>query len=269
MPHQRCPDRDLLVDVALRGAAGESHAPSDHFRDCAVCGEEIASIRRSAESVWLAADAAAAAGTCLDDVDIAAVADGTAGAERDRAVAHLATCPSCRHRLATISRLLRDEGITRERRHLEASGQRLKWRTVAVGIGAAASLAGAFVAGGLLRTGLDTGSGSDGAESTHRDGVITSTVAPRILLPASAAATPDSLRWTSVPYADRYQVLVFGREGTLVWEPQTTDTAIALPAAVTGTPATYIWKVEARTGWDRWVASEWARFTVQPQEGGL
>lgn len=267
MLHHRCPDRDFLVDVALRGAAVEPHASSDHLRDCAACAEEIASLRRSAESVWLAADSPTA-GACLGDDDIAALADGTAGAERDRAVAHLANCPSCRHRLATVSRLLGDEVITSELQHLAAARLRPRWRALAVAVGAAASLAGAFVAGGLLRTGVDSGSGREGAESTHRNGVITSTVAPRLLPPASPTATPDSLRWTSVPYADRYQLLVFDREGTLVWEPQTTDTAIALPAAVTGTPATYIWKVEARTGWDRWVASEWARFTVQPQEGG-
>lgn len=79
---------------------------------------------------------------------------------------------------------------------------------------------------------------------------------------------PDSLRWTSVPYADRYQVLVFDREGSLVWEPQTTDTTAALPARLAAAPGTHLWKVEARTGWDRWVASEWARFTVRPAEGG-
>lgn len=217
-------------------------------------------------ALYLAADPSRS-GSCLDDGGISAVLDGTAGAERDGAIAHLATCPSCRHRLATVSRLLRDEGITRERQHLESAGHRRRWRIVAVAVGAAASLAGAFVAGGLLRSGPDTGSGNDGAESTHRDGVITSTVAPRILSPASPTATTDSLRWTSVPYADRYQVLVFDREGTLVWEPQVTDTAVALPTQLAGASGTYIWKVEARTGWDRWVASEWARFTVHAPGG--
>lgn len=267
MPHQRCPDRDFLVDVALRGAAVASHASSNHLRDCAACAEEIAWLRRSAEAVWLAADSPTA-GACLADNEIAALADGKPEAGRDRAVAHLAACPSCRHRLATISRLLGDAVITSELRHLEAAGPRPRWRALALAVGAAASLAGAFVAGGLLRSGLEKGSGDDGAESTHRDGVITSTVAPRLLPPASPTATPDSLHWTSVPYADRYQLLVFDREGRLAWEPQTTDTAVALPARLARAPGTYIWKVEARTGWDRWVASEWARFTVQPQEGG-
>ena len=208
-------------------------------------------------------------GACLDDGAIAALLEGTAGGERERSVSHLATCPSCRHRLATVSRLLRDDTIATERRHLDAARHRPGWRTAAVAIGAAASLAGAFVAGGLIRQGTGPSSDGGGAESTHRDGVITSTVAPRILPPSSTTATPDSLRWTSVPYADRYQVLVFDREGTLVWEPQTTDTAVAVPARLARVSSTYIWKVEARTGWDRWVASEWARFTVQPQEGGL
>lgn len=261
MPDSRCPDRDLLVELALPGTAGGRHAAADHVRDCPACHEEVAWLRRSADSVPLAADPSVS-GSCLGDEEIAALLDGTFGAERDQAVAHLATCRECRHRVASTSRLLGAESVSAERRRLEAADRRPGWRAVVITFGAAASLAGAFVAGGLLRPDTWAGRGAGGGESTHREGVITSTVAPRILPDGSPAVTPDTLRWTSVPYADRYQVLVFDREGTLVWEPQTTDTAVALPAAVTRAPATYIWKVEARTGWDRWVASEWARFTV-------
>ena len=102
-----------------------------------------------------------------------------------------------------------------------------------------------------------------GEASRHRESAITTTLAPQIAGPIGPATLADSLRWTSVPHADRYQVSVFDREGTLVWESQTRDTSLRLPARLRRAAASlYLWKVEARTGWDRWVASEWEQFTI-------
>ena len=69
--------------------------------------------------------------------------------------------------------------------------------------------------------------------------------------------------WTSVPRADRYRLTVFDRDGTVVWEAEGSDTAVALPRSILdGRGTALLWKVEARTGWDRWVASELIEFSV-------
>jgi hypothetical protein len=130
------------------------------------------------------------------------------------------------------------------------------------------ALAALAVTALLIRLAVDTGPIAVTSEtSRHRETAITTTVAPRIAGPIGRATTADSLRWTSVPHADRYQVLVFDREGTLIWQPHTGDTILPVPARLRRVGATtYIWKVEARTGWDRWVASEWEQFTIGPAD---
>jgi hypothetical protein len=99
----------------------------------------------------------------------------------------------------------------------------------------------------------------------HRQGVSATEIVPRIVPPDMPNTVPDTLRWTSVPFADRYQVLMFDRGGTLTWEAQTRDTAIALPRRLRTEAAAYLWKVEARTDWNRWVASEWAELAIPPR----
>ena len=48
-----------------------------------------------------------------------------------------------------------------------------------------------------------------------------------------------------------------------MWEVEGSDTAIAPPVSIAGQRGTaYLWKVEARTGWDRWVASELVEFSA-------
>jgi len=94
---------------------------------------------------------------------------------------------------------------------------------------------------------------------------MTTTVAPNLIAPIGAVAAADTFRWTSVPRADRYRLTVFDREGTAVWEAEGSDTAMGPPKSITGERGTaYLWKVEARTGWDRWVASELVEFSVAP-----
>ena len=93
---------------------------------------------------------------------------------------------------------------------------------------------------------------------------MTTTVAPSLIAPLGAMAA-DTFRWTSVPRADRYRLTVFDREGRTVWEVEGTDTAVARPDPLPRQRGTaYLWKVEARTGWDRWVASELVEFSAAP-----
>jgi hypothetical protein len=134
--------------------------------------------------------------------------------------------------------------------------------------GAAAALAAAVLAGVLLRPdGVPVPSAlHENASPPHRESAITTTIAPRILGPVGPAAAADSLVWTRVPNADRYRIRVFERDGTLAWDDHTRDTSVAIPRHLGGATANaYLWKVEARTGWDRWVGSQWQELEIRPE----
>ena len=91
---------------------------------------------------------------------------------------------------------------------------------------------------------------------------MTTTVAPTLIAPIGVTQATDSFTWTSVPKADRYRLTLFDRAGTMLWQAEGSDTAMAAPRSVViGESATLLWKVEARTGWDRWVESELIEFS--------
>jgi hypothetical protein len=74
----------------------------------------------------------------------------------------------------------------------------------------------------------------------------------------------DSLRWGTVPDADRYRVTLFSGAGEVLYEVQLTDTVALFPDSILLLPGRpYLWKVEARTGFDRWTASELMEFTLR------
>lgn len=99
----------------------------------------------------------------------------------------------------------------------------------------------------------------NGLSDIHRESSITTTVAPRTLSPANAAQPADSLRWTSVPTADLYRVRVWDTEGTVVFSGESARTSLGVPNGLR--PGTsYLWEVAARTGWDRWVSSDFVEF---------
>lgn len=71
------------------------------------------------------------------------------------------------------------------------------------------------------------------------------------------------LRWSPVAGADRYRVTVFDATGGVVYASESADTVLAFPDSITLVPgASYLWKVDARTGFDRWATSELAEFRV-------
>jgi len=52
----------------------------------------------------------------------------------------------------------------------------------------------------------------------------------------------------------------------VVYAAEATDTVVAFPDSVPLVPgAAYLWKVDARTGFDRWEASVLAEFRVAPE----
>jgi putative zinc finger protein len=183
----------------------------------------------------------------LSGEEVAAYLDrAVSESARARIEAHLDECDSCRDEVVDVWRLLRRRSATR------------RWLG-GVGIAAAAAAVVLTVqAGGL---GWLPG-------STYREDPGTSTASPMPIAPLGTVPGVHVMTWTSVPRADRYRVRLFDAGGAVLWETVIPDTSTAVPPTVVLTPAVaYYWKVEARTGFDRWAASELMRFTIaSPRE---
>jgi anti-sigma factor RsiW len=164
--------------------------------------------------------------------------------EQSRIEAHLADCEECRAEVVEVADLLRTQ--PRGRRYLS--------------VGLAAAAAAILVV--LVwphpenrRTELPG----------HREPPLTTSVAPTLVRPHAATTAVTEFVWTSVPQADRYRLALFDDAGVKVWETQTRDTSVAFPEGIhLRQGSSYFWKVEARTGWDRWVDSDLADFSVGP-----
>ena len=189
---------------------------------------------------------------CLAAETIAALADGSLpGDARLQVLPHLAACAFCRRAVASVAEALADQPVTHEIEIVE--GPTNRWRRV-LRIGA--PLAAAAIVLVLLWSPL-----SD-RPPIHR-GPGQSGTAPVLVSPLGAVAAVRDLRWTSVAGADRYRPTLFDAAGAVRYETVTPDTTAALPDSLPLIPGrTYLWKVEARTGWDRWSASELAEFTI-------
>ena len=193
-------------------------------------------------------------GEHLDHDRIAAIADGR-GIDTD-ASAHLSECAECRERLTAVTHLLDDPEV-RAAFPQRAPAAR-KW-TATRWIGAAGIAAAAVFMIAIVTTDRVPAL-NESALEPHREGALTATAPPRILSRSS-----DALRWSSVREADLYQVQVWNREGTVVWSAETRDTSVAIPDSVLASGASYLWEVKARTGWDRWVSSDFVELEVTPE----
>jgi hypothetical protein len=204
--------------------------------------------------------------THLDDDLIATIVEGIDPNTHREAMAHLSGCTDCRRRLTAVANLLDDPSVAAEVDRLEPPVKRVaarrwsraQWGAVAT-LAAAAGLAIVLVGPDKLNVRAD---GSVVSSGMRREGTVTTTAPPRILSPTALGGN-DSLRWTSVPGADLYRIQVWDRQGTVVLAMDTRDTAFALPAQLTRTGGSYLWEVKARTGWDRWVSSDFLEVTVR------
>lgn len=197
---------------------------------------------------------------CLDDASIAAVVEGRAFDGRDKALAHVSECAFCRYRVAAIARVAMHPEIKKEIETLEPArhsitNPRVGWKFFATaGLAAAAAVAILIEPTGTLRERF-TPSGE-----VHREAAITTTESPRIVSPTGTTAA-RVLQWTSVPEADMYRVRIWSQNGDVIWSSETRDTVVAIPTAVQP-GVSYLWEVNARTGWDRWTSSEFVEFTI-------
>jgi hypothetical protein len=189
---------------------------------------------------------------CLDDHVIAALADGSIDPSLRRAVLpHLASCVRCRTTVASVAGALADPTVG----NAVAAADRGPWRLYRVAV----PLAAAAVLLLLLRS----PAADDGTGGGHRGGDGSDALAPVPVAPVGSVAAAPTLVWTSVAGADGYRVTLFDAAGHVAYEARAADTAATLPDSiilVAGRP--YLWKVAARTGFDRWVTSRLVEFSV-------
>lgn len=237
---------------------------ADHIDSCHRCAEDLASLRRAAELLEaherigeLEEDA-----TCLDDVALAAWVDGSLGPEsRASVLSHVSDCPRCRQAAASLVKALRSDPVAAAIRETErfdvparALERRRKYRLGAVAVVIAAVLAGIVF---LRPTDLEI------EEAAHRETVGGAISLPQPIAPLGELEAVNAFTWSPVSGADRYRLTVFDDEGTVVWEAETEDTRLAVPATVRfESGAQFFWKVVARLGFDRWVDSELVSFTI-------
>jgi hypothetical protein len=247
------PTPDALFDFARGGADAGSALLARHLSACAECREEVAAFRATA--ALLSLDAAGERGPdCLDTSTVAALVEGSIEpTARSAAMSHLAVCRACRADLAATGDTLGAPAVERE---LEALRPRTTARRVLrlmVPLAAAAALMVVVARPSQDRFG-----------AVHRSPVISRATTPVLAVPVGEVPAVSSLAWSPVSGADIYRVTVFDAGGSVVLEAEATDTAIAIPDSLSFRAGEmYLWKVEARTGWDRWVSSPLIRFHLQ------
>ena len=269
----RCPaPSDLLLYALQLFEKQEMRHTAHHVNQCASCRATIVGIREVASVLQSSGGESAETKNCLDETTVANIVDlGVNMTERADLVPHLAACSRCREQVASVARLLRDSSIAAEIARTESSATPVTRRWRVAGAGALTALAAGvlfMVAGFRDRAGVTQLAAGATDSEAHREQSVTTTVAPSLVFPIGAVAAADTFRWTSVPHADRYRLTVHDREGTVVWEADGSDTAMAAPAAITRHLGTaFLWKVEARTGWDRWVSSDLIEFSFARTAG--
>jgi hypothetical protein len=191
---------------------------------------------------------------CLGDDILAALADGTLDPPaRGEATMHLAQCGFCRSSVASLARALGDPAVAAAALAVDRAPSR---RLVRVAVPAAAAAV-------LLIAILGRQGTVERSPPTHREPVSTAVDQPSAMSPLGAGARPEWLRWGAVPGADRYRVTLFHTDGRVLYELELRDTAAALPDSLGLTPGkSYLWKVQARTGWDRWSSSRLFEFSI-------
>jgi hypothetical protein len=253
-----CASEAEILELALRSGSATSNSAARHVRTCEPCSARIADIRRVIRGIEPSAlDRSVAGDECLDEIALAEFAQGRSDADhRTGRIGHLAVCAHCRGELASIADVLGDPHVVAEiqggTKASSRTGSRSRWFGI-VGLAAAASI----VAIAWPRN------ASRSSQQPHRAPTITATAAPAAISPSGDVGTVGTLQWAAVPGADGYRVTVFEAGGRVMYQTQIVGTVVALPDSVVIVPhRSYLWKVEARTEFERWTSSELTEFRV-------
>lgn len=252
MSHPRSED---VLNFALNGG-GSAPDVAAHVQQCEACGEEAERLRFTMEMLrGQATSEPPPAPDCLDDADVAALVGGEhLGVDRERLLSHASTCAHCRHRVAAVARALSDPSVAAEIATTKFVSPR---RRVSVRFAVAST---AVAAAAVLILVLPRIEGELGGP--HRAPVAVES-SPPLLTPIGLVDQAKLLRWGSMAGANRYRVTLFDSTGDVLYEAETADTSVSLPDTVLlRSGPRYLWKAEARTGWDRWTASKLASFSI-------
>ncbi|HYC30858.1 MAG TPA: zf-HC2 domain-containing protein [Gemmatimonadales bacterium] len=197
---------------------------------------------------------------CLDEAQLAALVDGaTDPARRERITLHLAECASCRRAVASVAAALEDPEVAGA---VAAAAPPVRRRLTRFLLPATAAAAIVFLAV------LGRQPGAPVNDPTHRAPEAAAPGQPLAIAPLGAGPRPASLRWQAVPEADLYRVTLYAMDGSVLYARELRDTAASLPDSVELAPGrSYRWLVEARTGWNRWSASDLFEFSLGPVSG--
>ncbi len=169
---------------------------------------------------------------------------------------HLARCTECRDELVAVTEILRPERTDRQNRPA-LPRRRIPWRVLAP-VAAAAAAVILMVAGPWS---------PDGSEDVpqHRDAPAQTSLVPIPVAPLGMVSAVDQLVWHGVDGADRYRLTLYDSDGEVLWKATTPDTILDLPESVElSAGSRYLWRIEARVGWDMWEASELIDFEIAP-----
>jgi hypothetical protein len=99
-------------------------------------------------------------------------------------------------------------------------------------------------------------------ETPHR-APVTGAAIPVAHAPVGTVASADTFRWGAVASADRYRLTLFDSTGGIAFETEQTDTVVLLPdSIVLAVGRRYLWRVDARVGWERWSRSALVEFLI-------
>lgn len=209
-------------------------------------------LRYALEARWRRDDATS---ECLDDYTLAAFAERSLDdGARAGAVSHLAGCPSCRSAVASVTRVLTDPSVAREIAGLDRPAMRRFARVAQVAVPLAAA---------AILVVVVWPEGANDVSPVHRAPTLTAAPSPAPMWPVGTVSDARTLRWAAVSDADRYRVTLFDAVGDVRYEVELTGTAARLPDSVSLVPGQpYLWKVDARVGFDRWAASDLVEFSI-------
>lgn len=180
-------------------------------------------------------------------------------AETEAVESHYLTCARCQNELrlaAAIRDVLPEVQEAAPAPDVSTTPLRGRWLGRHARVGAVAVAIAAVLAGVVLLQ-------PDRESPPHREPVPETADVPAVEAPIGEVGTVTEFRWGPVASADLYNLTLYNMAGDVVWEVETRETHVALPDSRRLEPGVpYLWGVDARVDWDRWVSSELVRFRI-------
>ena len=177
-----------------------------------------------------------------EDQVVAYLGHGLAGESLAQVELHLAQCAECRAEV-------------KETREILKPRRGARWPVLAPIAAAAAAL--------LFFTVWPQVRSPQTPPSQHRDPPTAGAVGPSVISPVGEATAVRTFMWSRTAGADQYRLTLYANDGEVLWRATTADSLVAPPDSVALRPGQqYLWKVEARVGWDAWESSELTPFRI-------